>query len=188
MFLDFFEIAFIVIPLLAPVADKMGIDLVWFGVILAMNLQTSFLTPPFGFALFYLRSVAPRADYRDRITQANIPAVTTGQIYRGSIAFVFIQVVMVAMVIAFPQLVTGGITQGTKLNESEILEQMRAPDNDPFAPAPESNSSPTPEANPLAPSANDPLAPPTPEPAGGAAADADQKALDELFKQPPEKK
>jgi TRAP-type mannitol/chloroaromatic compound transport system permease large subunit len=58
-FIDFFEIAFILIPLLAPVADKLGIDLVWFGVLLAMNLQTSFLTPPFGFALFYLRSVAP---------------------------------------------------------------------------------------------------------------------------------
>jgi TRAP-type mannitol/chloroaromatic compound transport system permease large subunit len=68
MFIDFFEIAFIVVPILAPVADKMGIDLIWFGVILAMNLQTSFLTPPFGFALFYLRSVAAKKDYNDRIT------------------------------------------------------------------------------------------------------------------------
>ncbi|WP_119157985.1 TRAP transporter large permease, partial [Caldimonas tepidiphila] len=88
MFIDFFEIAFIVIPILAPVAEKMGIDLVWFGVIVAMNLQTSFLTPPFGFALFYLRSVAPRSDYTDRITAERIPAVTTPQIYKGSIAFI----------------------------------------------------------------------------------------------------
>ena len=66
MFIDFFEIAFIVIPLLAPVAEKMGIDLIWFGVIIAMNLQTSFLTPPFGFALFYLRSVAPEGLHRPR--------------------------------------------------------------------------------------------------------------------------
>ena len=80
MFIDFFEIAFIVIPLLAPVADKLGIDLIWFGVILAMNLQTSFLTPPFGFALFYLRSVAARSDYTDHVTKQRIPAVTTEQV------------------------------------------------------------------------------------------------------------
>ena len=84
MFIDFFEIAFIVIPMLAPVAEKMGIDLIWFGIILAMNMQTSFLTPPFGFALFYLRSVAARHDYVDVITKKTIPAVTTGQIYKGS--------------------------------------------------------------------------------------------------------
>jgi TRAP-type mannitol/chloroaromatic compound transport system permease large subunit len=173
LFIDFFEIAFIVIPLLAPVADKMGIDLVWFGIIIAMNLQTSFLTPPFGFALFYLRSVAPRADYRDRITQANIPAVTTGQIYRGSIAFICIQVVMVGVVIAFPQLVTGSITQGTKLNEAEIMEQLRMPDNDPFGPA----------NDPFAPPAGDPLAPPGNDPlAPAATADEEQKRIDELFK------
>ncbi len=83
MFIDFFEIAFIVIPILAPVADKMGIDLIWFGVILAMNLQTSFLTPPFGFALFYLRSVAPKSDYVDRITGRTIPAVTTAPDLQG---------------------------------------------------------------------------------------------------------
>jgi tripartite ATP-independent transporter DctM subunit len=88
MFIDFFEIAFIVVPLLAPVADKMGIDLIWFGIILAMNLQTSFLTPPFGFALFYLRSVAARSDYTDVVTKERIPAVTTAQIYKGSIAFI----------------------------------------------------------------------------------------------------
>ena len=91
-FLDFFEIAFILIPLLAPVTDKLGIDLVWFGVILAVNMQTSFMHPPFGFALFYLRSVAPRA-------------VKTTDIYWGAIPFVLIQLVVVALVIAFPQMV-----------------------------------------------------------------------------------
>ena len=67
-FLDFFELAFIIIPLLGPVAEKLGIDLIWFGVLLAVNMQTSFMHPPFGFALFYLRSVAPAKEYVDRIT------------------------------------------------------------------------------------------------------------------------
>ena len=105
-FIDFFEIAFILIPLLAPVADKMGIDLVWFGVLLAMNLQTSFLTPPFGFALFYLRSVAPAKDYIDRITKKRVAGVKTTDIYAGSIPFVLMQIVMVVALIVFPGLVT----------------------------------------------------------------------------------
>jgi hypothetical protein len=71
-FLDFFELAFIVVPLLGPVAEKLGIDLVWFGVLLAVNMQTSFMHPPFGFALFYLRSVAPHSEYIDRLTQKKI--------------------------------------------------------------------------------------------------------------------
>jgi len=119
-FIDFFEIAFIVVPLLAPVAAKLDIDLIWFGVILAMNLQTSFLTPPFGFALFYLRSVAARSDYVDRVTRRTIKGVTTEQIYRGSIAFVVIQLLMVAAVIAFPQLVTGALDQGPKVDIDKI--------------------------------------------------------------------
>ncbi|MCB1997704.1 MAG: TRAP transporter large permease subunit, partial [Rhodoferax sp.] len=126
MFIDFFEIAFIVIPILAPVADKMGIDLVWFGVILAMNLQTSFLTPPFGFALFYLRSVAPSKDYDDRITGQRIPAVTTTQIYKGSIAFIVLQLIMVAVVVTNPQLVTGNIDKGAgAINAEDALQQLR---------------------------------------------------------------
>ena len=123
-FIDFFEIAFIVIPLLAPVAEKMGIDLIWFGVIIAMNLQTSFLTPPFGFALFYLRSVAPRNDYKDRVTGENIKAVTTTEIYKGSIAFIVLQLIMVAVVIAYPNLVTGNIEKGKTLDESAIMQQL----------------------------------------------------------------
>jgi TRAP-type mannitol/chloroaromatic compound transport system permease large subunit len=104
-FIDFFEIAFIVIPLLAPVAKALGIDLVWFGVIIGMNMQTSFLTPPFGFALFYMRSVAPIKNYIDKLTGKTIAGVPTTQIYRGAINFIIIQLIMVAVVMAFPRLV-----------------------------------------------------------------------------------
>jgi len=132
MFIDFFEIAFIVIPLLAPVAEKIlpgilppGSDaLIWFGVIIAINLQTSFLTPPFGFALFYLRSVAAKADYNDRVTNARIPAVTTAQIYRGAIAFICIQLVMVAAVIAWPHLVLGSLDKAAAVNVDDIRIEM----------------------------------------------------------------
>ncbi|HUH39870.1 MAG TPA: TRAP transporter large permease subunit, partial [Castellaniella sp.] len=105
-FLDFFELAFIIVPLLGPVADKMGIDLIWFGVLLAVNMQTSFIHPPFGFALFYLRSVAPKADYHDRVTGKLIAKVTTAEIYWGSIPFIVIQIMMVAAVLFFPGMVT----------------------------------------------------------------------------------
>ncbi|WP_412063019.1 TRAP transporter large permease [Rubrivirga sp. IMCC45206] len=91
-FIDFFEIAFIVVPLLAPAAAALGIDLVWFGVVLGLNLQTSFLTPPFGFSLFYLRGVAP-------------PSLSTREIYRGALPFVGIQLIALALVLAFPELV-----------------------------------------------------------------------------------
>jgi tripartite ATP-independent transporter DctM subunit len=91
-FIDFFEIAFIVLPLLAPTAEHFGLDMIWFGIMIAMNLQTSFLTPPFGFSLFYLRGVAP-------------PAVTTGQMYRGVLPFIAIQVIGLLLVIVFPGIV-----------------------------------------------------------------------------------
>jgi TRAP-type mannitol/chloroaromatic compound transport system permease large subunit len=119
-FLDFFELSFIVIPLLAPVAEKLGIDLVWFGVLLAVNMQTSFMHPPFGFALFYLRSVAPTDDYKDRVTGATVPKVTTGQIYWGSVPFVLIQIIMVGLIIAFPNLVSGGLGKKAELDTSNI--------------------------------------------------------------------
>jgi TRAP-type mannitol/chloroaromatic compound transport system permease large subunit len=104
-FLDFFELAFIVVPLLAPVADKLGIDLVWFGVLLAVNMQTSFMHPPFGFALFYLRSVAPASAFLDRVSGKLTAPVTTGQIYWGAVPFVIMQLMMVGVLIAFPGLV-----------------------------------------------------------------------------------
>jgi TRAP-type mannitol/chloroaromatic compound transport system permease large subunit len=104
-FLDYFELAFIVIPLLGPAAEHLGIDLIWFGVILGVNMQTSFMHPPFGFALFYLRSVAPRESFLDRITGKLTPGVTTGQIYWGAVPFVVIQLIMVISVIMFPGMV-----------------------------------------------------------------------------------
>ena len=124
-FIDFFEIAFILVPLLAPVADKMGIDLVWFGVLLAMNLQTSFLTPPFGFALFYLRSVAPAKDFIDRVTSKRVAGVKTMDIYRGSIPFVIMQIAMVVALIVFPGLVTFSLDKKVEvdLNTIEINVQ-----------------------------------------------------------------
>jgi TRAP-type mannitol/chloroaromatic compound transport system permease large subunit len=127
-FLDFFELSFIVIPLLAPVAEKLGIDLVWFGVLLAVNMQTSFMHPPFGFALFYLRSVAPTDDYKDRVTGATVPKVTTGQIYWGSVPFVVIQVIMVGLIIAFPNLVSGGLGKKADLDTSNINLEVQPDD------------------------------------------------------------
>ena len=105
-FLDFFEMAFIVIPLLGPAAAHLGIDLIWFGVMLGVNIQTSFMHPPFGFALFYLRSVAPRESFIDKVTGRLTAPVTTGQIYWGAIPFVFIQLIMVVSVILVPSMVT----------------------------------------------------------------------------------
>ncbi len=120
-FLDFFELSFIVVPLIGPVAEKLGIDLVWFGVLLAVNMQTSFMHPPFGFALFYLRSVAPADDYRDRVTGQLTPKVTTGQIYWGAVPFVLIQIVMVGLIIAFPNLVSGGLAIKKELDTSKLV-------------------------------------------------------------------
>ena len=117
-FLDFFELAFIIVPLLAPAADRLGIDLIWFGVLLGINMQTSFMHPPFGFALFYLRSVAARVPYLDRITGKQIAPVTTGQIYWGAVPFVCIQVLMVGLTIAFPQMVMH--YKGTVVNPADV--------------------------------------------------------------------
>jgi TRAP-type mannitol/chloroaromatic compound transport system permease large subunit len=105
-FLDFFEIAFIIVPLLVPVAEALGIDLIWFGVILGINLQTSFLTPPFGFSLFFLRSVAPDKDWTDPVTSRRMKAVKTIEIYKGALPYIGLQALILAIVIAFPSLVT----------------------------------------------------------------------------------
>jgi len=101
-FLDFFEIAFIIIPMLGPVADKMGIDLIWFGVLLCVNMQTSFMHPPFGFALFYLRGIADTLFKEKRIEKP----VKSSDIYLGSIPWVIMQLILVAVVIFIPQTVT----------------------------------------------------------------------------------
>ncbi len=106
MFLDFFEIAFIIVPLLVPVALALDIDLIWFGIIIGINLQTSFLTPPFGFALFYLRSIAPKKEWKDNITGRLMPAVKTLEIYKGAIPYIIIQFAVIILVIMNPGLVT----------------------------------------------------------------------------------
>ncbi len=127
-FLDFFELAFIIIPLLAPAASALGIDLIWFGVILSVNMQTSFMHPPFGFALFYLRSVAPRSSYVDKVTGLTMPPVTTGQIYWGAVPFVLIQCAMVALLIAAPGLVRH---DATPVPRATAPSRVEAPVNAP---------------------------------------------------------
>ena len=112
-FLDYFELAFIVVPLLAPVADKLGIDLIWFGVLLGINMQTSFLHPPFGFALFFLRSVAPNS-------------IKSSDIYWGAVPFVFIQIIMIGLVIAFPQMVTFNLDQTNKVDVDSVKIEIPA--------------------------------------------------------------
>ena len=111
-FLDFFEIAFIIIPLLAPAADKLGIDLIWFGVLIGANVQTSFMHPPFGFALFYIRGIAP-------------PSVKSSDIYMGAIPWVFLQVILVIILIAFPQTVTFLLDKPPVVDPAKIEEQLR---------------------------------------------------------------
>lgn len=132
-FLDYFELAFIVIPLLRPVADKLGIDRIWFGVLLGVNMQTSFLHPPFGFALFYFRSVAPLRDTIDRVTGRLVAPVTTGQIYWRSVPFVIMQLAMVAAVIAFPGMVLASLDTASKIDPNKIRIEMpqTAPDTAP---------------------------------------------------------
>jgi TRAP-type mannitol/chloroaromatic compound transport system permease large subunit len=125
-FLDFFELAFIIIPLLGPVAEKLGIDLIWFGILLSVNMQTSFMHPPFGYALFYLRSVAATKDYTDKVTGKPVARVTTGQIYWGAVPFVGLQILMVALIIAFPNLVGGGIVKKAPVNIDNI--EIMVPD------------------------------------------------------------
>jgi len=130
-FLDFFELSFIVVPLLAPVAEKLGIDLIWFGVLLGVNMQTSFMHPPFGFALFYLRSVAPEREYTDAVTKKTIAPVTTMQIYWGAVPFVLIQIVMVGLIIAFPGIVSSGLDKKVDVDLNKVqmeMEQLAVPE------------------------------------------------------------
>jgi TRAP-type mannitol/chloroaromatic compound transport system permease large subunit len=167
-FLDFFELSFIVVPLLAPVAEKLGIDLVWFGVLLAVNMQTSFMHPPFGFALFYLRSVAPDKAYVDRLTRKEIAPVTTGQIYWGAVPFVVIQIIMVSLIIAFPGIVSRDKQEVIDLDKVKIEMPTDVPGSgtsDPFAAPPDAGAS-----------APDPLAP-----AAGPSSEEQDKAMQDLF-------
>ncbi len=140
-FLDFFELAFIVVPLLGPVAEKMGIDLIWFGVLLAVNMQTSFMHPPFGFALFYLRSVAPGKEYTDKVTKKLIAPVTTMQIYWGAVPFVIIQIIMVGLIIAFPGIVSSGLDKTEKIDLDKVVLEVQAEPASEAASAPEGGAS-----------------------------------------------
>jgi hypothetical protein len=170
-FLDFFELSFIVVPLLAPVADKLGVDLIWFGVLLGVNMQTSFMHPPFGFALFYLRSVAPDKEYVDKLTRKMIPGVSTMQIYWGAVPFVIIQVIMVGLIITFPKIVSRDVEPVVDLDKVKIEMPTGMPDYTPGA----------------APGSTDPFAPPSgPDaqpgaPASPSSSDDEQKKMDELF-------
>jgi tripartite ATP-independent transporter DctM subunit len=122
-FLDFFEIVFIVVPLLVPVAISLDINLIWFGLLLCVNMQTAFMHPPFGFALFYLRGIAP-------------PEVKSRDIYLGSIPWIVLQLILVAALIFFPEMVTAFLTERTLLDDAavnEALDQLTLPD---LAPAP----------------------------------------------------
>jgi tripartite ATP-independent transporter DctM subunit len=114
-FLDFFEIAFIIIPMLAPAADKLGIDLIWFGVLICANIQTSFMHPPFGFALFYLRGIAPKS-------------IKTSEIYWGAIPWIGTMVILVCIVIFWPQSVTYFIDKSTKVDPSKVKIDIELPD------------------------------------------------------------
>jgi tripartite ATP-independent transporter DctM subunit len=118
-FLDFFEIAFIIIPLLAPVAEKLGIDLIWFGVLVCANVQTSFMHPPFGFALFYLRGIAPRS-------------VKTSEIYWGAIPWVFLQLILVVIVIFWPGSVTYWLSKEPGMDPSKVNIQIETPELPPL--------------------------------------------------------
>lgn len=110
-FLDFFEIAFIIIPLLSPAAVKLDIDLIWFGLLICANIQTAFMHPPFGFALFYLRGIAP-------------PSVKTRDIYLGSIPWIGLQLALVALMILFPQIVTYWLEKPPEIDPTAIERQL----------------------------------------------------------------
>ncbi len=118
-FLDFFEIAFIIIPLLTPVADKLGIDLIWFGVLICANIQTSFMHPPFGFALFYLRGIAPKS-------------IKTSEIYWGAIPWIGTMVILVAIVILWPASVTYWIDKNNEMDASKIKIEIQMPEDVPL--------------------------------------------------------
>jgi TRAP-type mannitol/chloroaromatic compound transport system permease large subunit len=174
-FLDYFELSFIVVPLLAPVANKLGIDLIWFGVLLAVNMQTSFMHPPFGFALFFLRSVAPDKPYVDRVTGRVMDPVTTMQIYKGAIPFVLLQLVMVGVLISFPGLVTGSLDKQANVDLDAVGTQMLR-DLESSGGGYGSDDPPAPEPTPPA---GEPAAPPS------YGNDASLKALEEAAQAQP---
>ena len=161
-FLDFFEIAFIILPMLGPVADKLGIDLIWFGVLLCVNMQTSFMHPPFGFALFYLRGIADTLFKEKRIPEA----IKSNDIYLGAIPWVFMQLLLVTIVIFVPQTVTVFLDKPQVIDLDKVKIEI---------PLEEGTTPPAGSAGSIP--GTDPLMP-VPEPS----ADDEQKRVEELFK------
>ncbi|SDD15543.1 TRAP transporter, DctM subunit [Variovorax sp. CF079] len=160
-FLDFFEIAFIILPMLGPVAAKLGIDMVWFGVLLCVNMQTSFMHPPFGFALFYLRGIADTLFKNNALPRK----IDSRDIYLGAIPWVGLQLLLVAIVIFFPQAVTVFLDKKIEVDVDKVQLEMPADSQgpgssinmeDPFGtqkPA-EPDALPMPEPEPPSPSAD----------------------------------
>jgi TRAP-type mannitol/chloroaromatic compound transport system permease large subunit len=157
-FLDFFEIAFIILPLLGPVAHKLGIDMVWFGVLLCVNMQTSFMHPPFGFALFYLRGIADTLFKNGALPKK----VESRDIYLGAVPWVLMQLLLVAIVIFFPQTVTVFLEKEKVVDIDKVNLDMPADAEPPPAPDsngvnmedPFGNEKKTPEETPAAPPAS----------------------------------
>ncbi len=175
-FLDFFEIAFIIVPMLAPVAEKLGINLIWFGVLLCVNLQTSFMHPPFGFALFYLRGIADTLWKEKRIPEP----VKSNDIYMGSIPWIIMQLMLVAIVIFVPQSVTMFLDKEIVVDidkvKIEIPAEAEAASKDPASLLNPASSAPSGTAT-------DPFAPPSTaqQAADDKAAADEQKKIDDLF-------
>ena len=168
-FLDFFEIAFIIVPMLAPVADKLGIDLIWFGVLLCVNLQTSFMHPPFGFALFYLRGIADTL-FKDK----RIPVpVKSSDIYMGAIPWVVMQVILVFVVIFVPQSVTMFLDKEAVIDIDKVVIEMPSESALPDADA---------TLGALPATTDDPGKAAAVEQAADKAAADEQKKIDDLFK------
>lgn len=167
-FLDFFEIAFIILPMLGPVAEKMGIDLVWFGVLLCVNMQTSFMHPPFGFALFYLRGIADTLYKEKRLEKP----ILSSDIYMGAIPWVLMQLVLVAIVIFVPQTVTVFLDKEEKIDIDKVQIEMPAEE------APAEAAKPEAELKP----GELPATEEEKTKAADKAADDEQKKIDDLFK------
>ncbi|MEQ1595480.1 MAG: TRAP transporter large permease subunit [Casimicrobium sp.] len=185
-FLDFFEIAFIIIPMLGPVADKLGINLIWFGVLLCVNMQTSFMHPPFGFALFYLRGIADTLFKNGTIKKR----VESTDIYMGAIPWVIMQLMLVAIVIFVPQTVTAFLDKEVKYDLDKV--KIEAPEQMP-GDQPQRNDSDMMKGfdKPATPSGGDSTAPsaptPTAAPADAKSDDPMKAVLDAMKKDEPKK-
>ena len=163
-FLDFFEIAFIILPMLGPVAVKLGINPIWFGVLLCVNMQTSFMHPPFGFALFYLRGIADTLFKEKRIPEA----IKSNDIYLGAIPWVAMQMILVLIVIFIPQTVTVFLDKEVKIDIDKVKIEIPVETPDPVT-APGTGASGAASSDPLAPKAT-------------SSVEDEQKKIDDLFK------